>query len=90
MRKPGGQIIVTDPGTPLYEQDTFTCIHCNKVVRVPPGLSSFTDFDWCRKCMKPICNKPVCHDSCVPWERQMEITEARGKLHRAMDEALRS
>ena len=89
MRKPGGYIIVTDPGAPLHEQDTFTCIHCNKIVLVKPG-GTIADFEWCRKCMKPVCRKQVCQVDCNPWERQLEIQEARGKLHRAMDEALRS
>lgn len=88
MRKPGGQILVVDPGAPVHEQDTFTCIHCNRIVLVKPGLT-FTDFAWCRKCMKPVCEKEICNVRCLPWERQMEITEARGKLHRAMDEALK-
>jgi len=89
MRTPGGYLIVTDPGAPVYEQDTFTCIHCNRVVLVKPGMT-ITDFAWCRKCMKPVCEKERCQVVCVPWERQMEINEARGKLHRAMDEAWRN
>jgi len=88
MRKPGGYILIVDPGAPLHEQDTFTCIHCNKIVLVKPGMS-VTDFAWCRKCMKPVCEKQVCQDRCVPWERQLEISELRYKLHRAMDEAIR-
>lgn len=88
MRNPGGYITVVDPGERLFEQDTFTCIHCNKIVPVKPGFT-LANFAWCRKCMKPVCERPVCNDRCLPWERNLEIQEARGKLHRAMDEALR-
>ena len=84
MRNAGGYLLVVDPDAPLHEQDTFTCIHCNKIVPVKPGMS-ITDFAWCRKCMKPVCEKEVCQVRCLPWERQMEIIEARSKLHRAMD-----
>ena len=86
MRNPGGYLLVVGPG-PTHEQDTFTCIHCNKVVPVKPGMT-ITDFAWCRKCMKPVCEKELCQARCLPWERRLEITEARGKLHRAMDAAL--
>ena len=85
MRNAGGYLIVVDPERPTHEQDTFTCIHCNKIVLVK---GTVTDFAWCRKCMKPVCEKEICQDRCLPWERQLEISEARGKLHRALDEAL--
>ncbi len=88
MRNPGGYLLVVDPGVPAHEQDTFTCIHCNKIVPVKPGMA-ITDFAWCRKCMKPVCEGQRCQDRCRPWERQLEIQEARGKLRRAMDGALR-
>ncbi len=87
MRNAGGYITIIGPD-PLFEQDTFTCIHCNCIVRVEPGFST-TDFVWCRKCMKPVCEKERCQVRCLPWDQQMEINEARGKLRRQMDEALR-
>jgi hypothetical protein len=88
MRNPGGYVTIVDSSASLYEQDTFTCIHCNGIVLVKPGLT-ITDFAWCRKCMKPVCEKERCQTRCLTWDRRMEISEARGKLHRAMDEALR-
>ena len=89
MRNAGGYIIVVDPERATHEQDTFTCIHCNSIVLVEPGLTA-TDFPWCRKCMKPVCEKFTCNDRCLPWERQLAISENRGKLRRALDEALRN
>jgi len=86
MRTPGGYLTITDPDAQLYEQDTFTCIHCNGIVRVEPG-NTVTDFAWCRQCMKPVCERERCQTRCQPWERQLEIQEARGKLWRAFDEA---
>ena len=88
MRNPGGYLIIVDPERPTHEQDTFTCCHCNKIVLVKAG-QTVTDFAWCRKEMKPVCEKERCQVRCSPWERQLELSEARGKLHRAMDEALR-
>ncbi len=89
MRNPGGYLLVVSPGLPDHEQDTFTCPHCNKIVLVPHGKTA-GDFPWCRKEMKPVCEKEGCQVRCDPWERQLEIREAQGALHRAMDEALRS
>jgi hypothetical protein len=89
MRTPGGYITVVDPGMRLHEQDTFTCIHCNKIVPVKPG-NTVTDFAWCRKCMKPVCEREPCQTRCLPWDRQLEIQEARGKLRRALDETLKA
>ena len=83
-----GYITITDPGAPLLEMDTFTCCHGNEIVPVKPGMS-IADFAWCRKCMKPVCEKEICQVRCLPWERQMEEMENRGKFRRAMDEALR-
>ena len=88
MLQPGGYAVVVDPEGPTIERDTFTCVHCGGIVIVKPA-QSLSDFDWCRRCLKPVCGKPACVARCLPWERQMEIMEGRARLHAAMDRALR-
>lgn len=44
------------------EVQTFTCCHCQHV-----GYVGQHDGGMCRKCMKLICKKKQCHDTCVPF-----------------------
>lgn len=91
MRKPSGYGQLTGPGglpTPqtsdegiqsLYihgEADSFTCAHCQHVTLVPPRMDAADMGGLCRLCMKPIC-KHCLGKGCTPWEKQLEITEAR-------------
>lgn len=86
--RPGGYAVAVDPEGPAKERDTLTCVHCNRLMFVKPG-ESLADFDWCRKCLKPVCGRRACVERCMPWERQMEIRENRARFHSAMDKALR-
>ena len=65
----------------MFEASTFTCIHCNTVIHVPPK-ADVNFVGMCRSCMKPICQK-CSGKPCTPWEEQMQRAEAR-------DQALRS
>ena len=86
MRRPQGYAITIDPALAhAVEEDTFTCAHCNSIVFVKPGQ---LDADACRACDRHIC--PPCKGElvrtmkCVPFERKLEIIEARDGLLRAM------
>lgn len=83
MRNPGGVLISTDPFDGVQEHDTFTCEHCQKVSGVRPGQKPEDIGGLCKQCMGLLC--PLCADKavCTPWEKQMEIAEAK-------DQALRS
>ena len=62
------------------EIDTFTCVHCCRVVHVPPKADPSTMGGFCRQCMSLICRKCAAKRTCTPWERQMEISEARDRF----------
>jgi hypothetical protein len=99
MRKAGGYacIITPDAGevrlngrgerpSPLREglteMDTFTCKHCSSVVHVmvrqrPEDLGGL-----CKQCMGLIC--PRCVGlGCTPFEKKLEMVEARGRALRS-------
>lgn len=95
MRKPGGYAIVTTPeparlnldgfrceeiAAGVYEADTFTCVHCNRVVHV--AARSRGDEYFCRNCMARIC--PPCADHpCMPFLKKLEQMEAREAARRS-------
>jgi hypothetical protein len=95
MRKPGGYALVTSPtptklyldrlrceevGAGTYEADTFTCVHCNRVVHTKPRTQA--DEYFCRNCMAPIC--PPCADHpCIPFLKKVEAMEARELARRS-------
>lgn len=97
MRNAGGYAIITSPEPTVVnfdrlrceeipagttERDSFTCVHCNRVVHVKPRASMDEFGSMCRNCMKMVC--PHCADGpCVPFEKKLEAAEAR-------DRALRS
>ena len=91
MRRPGGYAQIVDPDRPLFERDTITCGHCQRIVFIKPGSGatvylllhrdgSVTEEAgaFCRVCMRPVCLS--CHDqgTCTPFERQIAQMEARG------------
>ena len=62
----------------MLETSTFTCFHCNTVVHVLPK-SDVNSVGFCKKCMKPICQK-CASLPCIPFERQLEEIEAKGGI----------
>ena len=88
MRKPGGYAVLTEPGRPTKENDTFTCGHCGRVVFVKPAADPVTYGGWCGGCTKLIC--PGCEAdkvktlTCRPLEQWLEQQEARGRSLRSM------
>lgn len=84
--RPGGKIEIFGVDG-LSECDTFTCHHCQKVVKVPAGCSPSDLGGHCRSCDKLIC--PGCVDAmhrgenCTPWEKQMIAMENREAARRS-------
>ncbi len=98
MRNAGGYSIITAPEPTevsfgrgmrceaipagVTERDTFTCIHCNKVVTVKPFAPMDEFGSMCRNCMKMVCHE--CADGpCVPFEKKLEMYEARERALRS-------
>lgn len=96
MRNPGGQATIISPDNSVarfgefrcesinagvFEVDTFTCIHCNKVVHVK-ARTPMDDFgSMCRGCMKMTC--PKCADGpCVPFLKKIEQMEKQDYIRR--------
>ena len=92
MRKPGGYVTIASPevsvvnfdrfrcqqiSAGMFEADTFTCCHCNRIIHVKP-LAPMDEFgSMCRNCMKMTC--PTCADGpCVPFEKRLDEVEKRG------------
>lgn len=98
MRQPHGFAIIVDPDQrdPLLERDTVTCGHCQALVFVKPGTGATTylipqlDRTWkeepgafCRVCMSAICITCCDKGNCTPFEKQLEVVEAREKFLRS-------
>lgn len=84
MRRPGGYAIWTDPDLAQIEMDTFTCVHCNAVVFVTPGMSAGAMGGFCSLCAAPICEKCVGR-TCVPFEKRLEESERKDEQRRALE-----
>jgi hypothetical protein len=100
VRRPGGYASVVNGGgtqvkidrlsceeipkyADLWECDTFTCFHCNRVIHVLPKMDPANLGGLCKICMKLIC--PWClGKGCTPWEKKMEMAEARSRLLASM------
>ncbi len=92
MRRPQGYGIITEPGKADIEFDTYTCNHCNTVVRMAPMMQP-EDVCWgirCKMCNRDICRRCVndmlmgIFPRCVPWEQRMERMESRDRFLRAV------
>lgn len=97
MRNPSGYAVIVSPepttvnfdrlrceriGEGQMEVDTYTCVHCNRIVHVKPGAIPDELGSMCRNCMMMVC--PACAPKgCLPWLKKLEIAERR-------DQALRS
>lgn len=85
MRRPQGYAVITTPGVPTQEFDTFTCKHCQRIVLVQPNRDMITtDGGFCHKCFGLICDTCAAKGVCTPFERQLEAEEARWRLQRQM------
>lgn len=78
MRNAGGNLIIEDPDpwrsrgeVGRREFDTFTCKHCNTVVKVTPA----TDMCLCKKCMGFVCKGCYSNFVCTPFEKKLEEWE---------------
>lgn len=87
MKKALGTFIITDPAVGTTEIDTFTCCHCQRVVdRVPfKGPTADGIGAWCHLCDAPMCLECV-GKGCLPFEKRLEMEEARDRLRRQVDE----
>lgn len=84
MRKAKGYV----RGGPGEEADLVSCGHCTGHLQVTPGLSGVSaSCPFCRCCMRFICTgcdeRRVVH-GCVVWERMIEASESRGRLHKSL------
>lgn len=94
MRNPQGYATIVSPegsvakldnfrcqeiGAGLYEADTFTCVHCNRIIHVKPKASMDEVGSMCRNCMKMVC--PTCADGpCTPFMKKIEAMEKRDQI----------
>ena len=96
MRRPGGYAVITSPvatrvnfdgvrfqeiGPGVFETDTFTCCHCNKMQHVP-ARSQGDDY-FCRNCMAPICG-PCADHPCIPFMKKVEAREEQDRKMRCI------
>lgn len=81
MRNPKGYAIITGPDHPDIEWDTFTCKHCQHVVRVTPFCDAADAGGRCLVCDSLIC-KGCLGKPCLPFEKKIEAMEARERFRR--------
>ena len=79
MLKPQGWICISDPQEGVTEIDTFTCFHCQRVIKVAPRQDPYSLGGLCYSCNKLICDQCV-GKGCAPFEKQ--IKEMEDKLYR--------
>ena len=91
MRRPGGYAVITSPGPAMatfdgfrceqvsagmLERDTFTCVHCNRIIHVKPFAPMDEFGSMCRNCMGMTC--PTCASGpCIPFEKKLDEAEKR-------------
>jgi len=82
MRRPGGYGILTQPEGAPQEHDTFSCSHCNRVVRVEARQRADDIGGFCSVCAGLIC--PSCvGKGCDPLEEKLRRIEARADVRRS-------
>ncbi len=89
LRKPGGYGELILDGVMERENDTYTCCHCNRIVRVNTDASNVGE--WCRMCGQLACQKKRCSpalNGCGPFEKKLEVYEARTAFQNRMDKSL--
>jgi hypothetical protein len=86
MRRPGGYLVGVGPEGIVDEADTFTCAHCQRIVRVAPRCDPADMGGRCGVCDSLVCSACV-GLGCRPWEKQMETMERRDRFRREFDRA---
>jgi len=97
MRNPQGYAVIVSPDTTVvnfdkfrceevragtFEADTFTCVHCNRVIHVKARAPIDEFGSMCRNCMKMVC--PTCADGpCVPFMKKLEEAEKKAEARRS-------
>jgi hypothetical protein len=94
MRRPGFYQIWEDPDPTkskgqkrVVEKEGFVCSHCGKVCYVEPYTDAATQYGRCSLCSDRkdplkglICQQCLAKKKCFPFERQLELVEARRML----------
>lgn len=57
----------------LYEADTLTCAHCNRVVVLNPERKRARN--WCFVCDRYVCDHKVCATECNPIVESVELAQ---------------
>ncbi len=97
MKPVTGYGVFVGPDHPPIERDTCTCGHCQRVIFTKPGtvstvylLFNRTRWEWeevpgafCRVCMRPVCLTCHADGRCTPWEKMLEVAEARERFLQA-------
>jgi hypothetical protein len=74
MRNPGGYGVYIGADTGKREVDTFTCVHCNRIIQVKPMAPPEEFGGLCKVCMGLQC--PTCvGKGCSPFEKKVEAYE---------------
>lgn len=74
-RKPQGYAVITHADGKVTEFDTMTCVHCNRLTHIKPGVRPEDMGGFCYACNKPICAKCV-GQPCDVIEKKLERAEA--------------
>lgn len=90
MNRAKGFIQFIEPERTL-EFETFTCAHCNKIIRMPhPDASEAAklqvkDVRRCHACDALTCPDCARKPTCLPFEKKLEAYENRERLRAATD-----
>jgi len=76
-----GFVQITGPEG-VQEFETFTCGHCNKVVRVPHRAKPEELGGMCKLCMSMTCGPCTATGKCEPFEKKLERIEDRDRFFR--------
>lgn len=76
---------LSGPCGEIEERATFTCGHCQHVVRVKPFCDPADLGGLCRICDSVVCEICV-GKGCDPFEKKLERIEAAGRVRRWMEE----
>jgi len=76
-----GFVQITGPNG-VEEHETFTCGHCNNVVRVPHKAKPDDLGGMCRVCMSMVCGRCCATGRCDPFDKKLKRMEDRGRFFR--------